>query len=303
LLKIDYCKIGKNRKMAEPIKPVRNSKGDKNMGQETRISNEIKTKKRLALSGWPMILGWLAMLIFACHASTHMVGAGDTWVAEACGRHFVNHGVDTVEPFSANSHKAGPTEEEIKTWPDWAQWITKKVGLKTVKYWHPTGWVNQNWLTHVIFHLLTPKENARDSGNYSFNALVYWKFAIYIITVICVYYMGRLLGAHPALSAAFACFAMFVGRSFFDIRPAGFSNLLVAVFLLILILTTYRNVLYIWLIIPVVVFWCNVHGGYIYAFIMLVPFVALNLLTSISRNDCIQPIPFYEPNSYLRHQR
>jgi hypothetical protein len=33
----------------------------------------------------------------------------------------------------------------------WAQWITDKVGLETVKYWHPTGWVNQNWLTHVIF--------------------------------------------------------------------------------------------------------------------------------------------------------
>jgi len=42
-------------------------------------------------------------------------------VAMACGRHFVNHGVNTVEPFSANSHKAGPTAEEVKTWPGWAQ--------------------------------------------------------------------------------------------------------------------------------------------------------------------------------------
>jgi len=243
----------------------------------------IKTRKYGALSGWPMVLCWLAMLIFACHASTHMVGAGDTWVAEACGRHFVHHGVNTVEPFSANSHHAGPTEKEVKTWPGWAQWITHKVGLKTVKYWHPTGWINQNWLTHVLFYLLTPGENAENSENYSFNALVYWKFAIYIITVICVYYMGINLGVYPPLSAAFACFAMFVGRSFFDIRPAGFSNLLVAVFLLILIFTTYRNILYIWLIVPLAVFWCNVHGGYIYAFIMLVPFVALNLLTCISK--------------------
>jgi len=230
-----------------------------------------------------MVLCWLAMIIFACHASTHMVGAGDTWVAMACGRHFLNHGVDTVEPFSANSHKAGPTEEEIETWPGWAQWITKKVGLKTVRYWHPTGWVNQNWLTHVIFYWLTHESPFADADTLSFNTLVYWKFAIYIITVICVYYMGRILGAHPPLAAAFACFAMFIGRSFFDIRPAGFSNLLVAVFMLILILTTYRNILYIWLIVPVIVFWCNVHGGYLYAFIMLVPFVALNLVTSISK--------------------
>jgi hypothetical protein len=243
----------------------------------------IKAIGRSALSGWPMILGWLAMMLFAFHASTHMVGAGDTWVAMACGRHFINHGVNTVEPFSANSHKAGPTKEEIKTWPNWAQWIADKVGMRAVKYWHPTGWVNQNWLTHVIFYWLTHLSSFADAKTLSFNTLVYWKFAIYIITVICVYYTGRLLGVNPALSAVFACFAMFVGRSFLDIRPAGFSNLLVAVFLLILVLAIYRNILYIWLVVPLTVFWCNVHGGYVYAFIMLVPFVVLNLLTSISK--------------------
>jgi hypothetical protein len=253
------------------------------MVEKLKISNEVNAKRRSALSGWPMILGWLAMMLFAFHASTHMVGAGDTWVAMASGRHFINHGVNTVEPFSANSHKAGPTKEEIKTWPNWAQGIADKVGMRAVKYWHPTGWVNQNWLTHVIFYWLTHLSPFADAKTFSFNTLVYWKFAIYIITVICVYYTGRLLGVNPALSAVFACFAMFVGRSLLDIRPAGFSNLLVAVFLLILVLATYRSILYIWLIVPLTVFWCNVHGGYVYAFIMLVPFVVLNLLTSISK--------------------
>lgn len=276
--------------MAKPIKtkdPRLNTQDqrlktkDQNVGSGNGL--RITGYGHRALSGWPMILGWLAMLIFALHASTHMVGAGDTWVAMACGRHFINHGVDTIEPFSANAHKAGPTEEEIKTWPNWAQWITHKVGIKTVKYWHPTGWVNQNWLTHVMFYWLTHLSPVADAKNFSFNTLVYWKFAIYIITVICVYYTGRLLGVNPALSAVFACFAMFVGRSLLDIRPAGFSNLLVSVFLLVLVLTTYRNILYIWLVVPLTVFWCNVHGGYIYVFIMLVPFVVLNLLSNISQ--------------------
>jgi hypothetical protein len=223
------------------------------------------------------------MLIFTFHACTHMVAAGDTWVAMACGRHFVNHGVNTVEPFSANSHKAGPTQEEIKTWPEWAQWIVSKVGLETVKYWHPTGWVNQNWLTHVIFYSLVPKSSYADGVSFTSNALVYWKFAIYILTVICVYYTGRLLGVHPVLCAVFSCFAMFTGRSFLDVRPAGFSNMLVAVFLLILVLAAYRNILYIWLIVPLSVFWCGVHGGYIYTFIMLIPFIGLHLLTNCNR--------------------
>jgi len=271
--------------MAKSINRARNSKDAKNMGQKAQISNEVTTEKRPALSGWPMILGWLAMLIFAFHSSTHMVGAGDTWVAMACGRHFINQGVDTVEPFSANSHRPGPKPADIRTWPGWARWIAEKCDLETVKYWHPTGWVNQNWLTHVIFYWLTHESPIADPDTFppSFNQLVYWKIAIYIITVICVYYTGRILGANPALSAFFACAAMFVGRSFFDVRPAGFSNLMVAVFLLILVLATYRNILYIWLLVPVVTFWCNVHGGYIYAFIMLVPFVGLNFLTSFSK--------------------
>ncbi|MBW8042121.1 MAG: hypothetical protein FVQ85_19270 [Planctomycetes bacterium] len=265
--------------MAKSINRVRNSKDTRNIGQSAENSLGLTTNIRHALSGWPMILGWLAMLIFAFHASTHMVGAGDTWVAMACGRHFINQGVDTVEPFSANSHKAGPTEKDIAKWPGWAKRIANKFDIETVKYWHPTGWVNQNWLTHVIFYWLTHESPIADPDAFppSFNQLVYWKIALYIIAVICVYYTGRILGVNPALSAVFACFAMFIGRSFFDVRPAGFSNVLVAAFLLILALTTYRNFLYIWLLVPILVFWCNVHGGYIYA-LMLTPFVILHML-------------------------
>ena len=273
--------------MAKSVKRKKRSVPTPRVEETTFSEQAIQAVRHRALSGWPMIIGWLAMLIFTVHACTHMVAAGDTWVAMACGRHFVNHGVDTVEPFSANSHKAGPTEEEIETWPDWAQWITNKIGIKTVKAVHPTGWVNQNWLTHVIFYTLVPKSSYADGMSFSSNALVYWKFTIYILTVICVYYTGRLLGANPALCAVFSCFAMFIGRSFLDVRPAGFSNLLVAVFLMILVLTTYRNILYIWLIVPLLVFWCNVHGGYIYVFIMLVPYMGLNLLTSISKKRFI----------------
>ncbi len=242
---------------------------------------ELLNEKKHAFSGWPMILAWAAMLLFAFHASTHMVAAGDTWVAMACGRHFINHGVDTVEPFSANSHKAGPTEAEVETWPGWAQWITHKIGIENVKKIHPTGWVNQNWLAHVIFYWVTHESPVADAESYSFNTLVYWKVALYILSVICIYYTGRILGANPALAAVFACFAMFVARSFLDIRPAGFSNLLVAVFLLVLVLATYRNILYLWLVVPLTVFWCNLHGGYIYVFIMLAAFFGLHFLALI----------------------
>lgn len=252
--------------------------GESHPKTDTILLGEPKKSIKESFSGWPMIIGWAAMLVFTFHACTHMVAAGDTWVAMACGRHFVNHGVNTVEPFSANSHEAGPTEAEIQNWPGWAKWITNKVGIDTVKKWHPTGWIDQNWLTQVLFYKLVPKSTYADGVSFTSNALVYWKFAVYILTVICVYFSSRILGANRFLAVVFSCFALFIGRSFLDVRPAGFSNLLVAAFLLILALTTYRNSLYIWLIVPLTVFWGNVHGGYIYVFIMLVPFFIWHLL-------------------------
>jgi len=248
----------------------------------TGQSNELLgVEKRGRFGDWPMIIGWSAMLIFAFHACTHMVAAGDTWVAMACGRHFTHHPVDTVEPFSANSHEAGPTAAEVEHWPAWARRITNIVGLETVKKWHPTGWINQNWLTHEIFYRLATTFGSEEEPCY--NALVVWKFALYFLAVVCIYHTARLLGVNPVPAAMVSCFAMFLGRSFIDVRPAGFSNLLVAVFLLILTLTSYRNALYIWLIVPLVVFWSNVHGGYLYAFMALVPFVGWHLMMRLPK--------------------
>ena len=233
----------------------------------------IDSQKKNGFKGWPMIVFWGAMIVFAGHACTHMVAAGDTWVAMACGRHFVNHGVDTVEPFSANSHKAGPTDAELQKYPEWQRPIVRKM--------HPTGWINQNWLTHVIFYTFATTFGS--DGEYNYDGLVYWKFIVTFLAVVCTFYTSRVLGVSRPVATIAACFAIFIGRSFIDIRPAVFSNLIVPLYLLILMLATYRNIRYIWLIVPVIVFWSNVHGGYIYSFMMLVPFIGLHFIAIPSK--------------------
>lgn len=222
----------------------------------------------------------LGLVVFGIYSATHMVAAGDTWVALACGRHFAQHGVDTVEPFSFNSHPAGPTAEDIQKWPRWAQILCKPFSLETIQKWHPTGWINQNWLTHLLFYKLVTLGSA---DTYQYNRLVYWKFALYILTAFAIYGVGRVLGVGPALSLSAACFGLVVGRTFFDIRPAGFSNFLTPVFFLILALAVYRNSRFIWLLVPLVVFWANVHGGYIYVYVMLVPFLGIHLLGALPK--------------------
>ena len=93
-----------------------------------------------------------------------------------------------------------------------------------------------------------------------------------------MYAIARVQRVTPLLAAGFAAFAMFAGRSFLDVRPAGFSNLMVPALVLIFTLAHYRHILWIWMIVPLAALWCNLHGGYIYVFIMLVPFWGVNLL-------------------------
>ena len=158
----------------------------------------LDQSKKHAFAGWPMIIFWIGVFVFAIHASTHMVGAGDTWVALACGRHYINHKVDTVEPFSANSHKPGPTDAQLEKFPDWLH--------GTIKKWHPTGWINQNWLTHVVFYKMKTV--------WGENSIVIYKFVQAILTALFAYWAGRKLGAHPILAAATAAFGMLLSRSF-----------------------------------------------------------------------------------------
>ncbi len=216
-----------------------------------------------------MIILWAGIFVFSFHACTHMVAAGDTWVALACGRHFSNHGVDTADPFSANSHEPGPTEEQLAKYPKWLH--------GAIKYWHPTGWINQNWGTHYLFFWLA--KTFGSEGNYNYDALIYWKFIVTLIGAVATYYIARIIGVCPLLAAVGACFAPFVGRTFIDVRPAVFSNMLTPILILVFVLATYRNILYIWLVVPVTVFWCNVHGGYLYVFMVGVLFVAMHFIT------------------------
>ncbi|OXU14065.1 hypothetical protein [Sedimentisphaera salicampi] len=235
------------------------------------MADELKANAKPNRHQIVSILVWLAFFVYAGHCFSHMVAAGDTWVAMACGRHFSNHGVDTVEPFSANSHSAGPTEEELEPWPEFTHGFLKE--------YHPTGWINQNWLTQLIFFEISGGDGSKTNyDDLNYNAMVVWKFIICLLVICSVYYASRLLGAGKINAAVFAAISVFVGRSFYDIRPAVFSNLLVPAFILILLLSQRRNRKFIWLSVPLIVFWGNVHGGYLYAFITMFMFWAINLI-------------------------
>jgi len=243
--------------------------------------NTVKTDNDL--SRWLTVVIAAAMVTFAFYGIGHMAGAADTYKALAAGRYYIDYGVSTTDPFSENSLRPGPTAKQIEHWPEPARRLAEKLGLETVQYWHPTGWINQNWLAGVLFYWLAELSPIADAQQLSFNSLVKLKFAVYLLTIICVYLAARTMRAGAFLSGVFACFAIFVGRTFFHIRPADLTNLCTAGLILIFALATYRRPLYIWLFLPLVVFWCNVHGGFMYAFAALGLFTIMHIVTNTVR--------------------
>lgn len=200
-------------------------------------------------------IGWLLLVIAAClHSADRPIGGGDTWVAMANGRY-------TVGPWAM--------EDEGRTWQmrlldNFGVHLTKKdyMGAKTRDYipgdHEELGWVNQNWLTHVFFFKMREV--------WGENSIVIYKFIQALLTGLFAYWAARVLGAHAVLAGTAAAFGMLLSRSFIDLRPNQSSIFYAAAMMLVLAwwLRRGNGLVMLWMI-PVMLLWSNVHGGFIYA--------------------------------------
>ena len=212
--------------------------------------NETETKP---FPVWAKISCVIFVIAAALHSADKSIGGGDTWVAMACGRYMLGpwaqqqpnrtwqmkvldtFGVHATqrEPFSATSRPYIPGDKD------------------------QAGWVNQNWLTHVIFYKMKTVLGE--------NSIVVYKFVQAILTALFAFWAARVLGAHYLLAAAAAGFGVLLSRSFIDLRP-NVSSILFAI-LMILLLAYWKKKKYwalAWMV-PITIIWANVHGGFIYA--------------------------------------
>lgn len=241
--------------------------------------------------GWWLRAGCLMMVVAAAlHSADRSIGGGDTWVAMACGRY-------TLGPWAVG--------EPNRTWQmrlldHVGLHLTQRdfMGAKTRAFVpgdkDQIGWINQNWLTHVLFYKLKTigTHNPIEENRLGENLIVGYKFLQAILTALFAYWAARVLGAHPFLAAAAVSFGTLLSRSFIDLRP-NVSSILFAV-VMILILAYWRNRRYraIWWMIPVMILWSNVHGGFIYA-IMIFGLVLAARLAQIIMVEFL-------PNSFVR---
>jgi hypothetical protein len=121
------------------------------------------------------------------------------------------------------------------------------------------SWVTHEWLSEVIFYLIYSR--------FGFNALI---FIFAILTATAFWLVFKRCESH----AFIAGFATFIGvwstLPTIGVRPRVFTLLFASVFLFVLSRYARRGEgRGIWLLVPLMVLWVNLHAGYIMGFVLI----------------------------------
>ncbi len=239
---------------------------------------EEKTSgSKIALCGIILVIfSYLLVIVSALHSADKPVGGGDTWVAMACGRY-------TVGPWAKNDFDRTIQMKILDlfgihvTWKDpfSANSRPYRKGIEDCE-----GWVNQNWLSHVMFYKL----------NMAFgeNSIVVYKFIQAILTALFAFWAARALKVNYFLAAICASFGVLLARSFIDMRPNISTILMAAIMFQILFRWKAGHPKSMLWLLPVMIIWSNVHGGFIYGIVVMGVacggYAASNIMAEINPN-------------------
>jgi hypothetical protein len=120
-------------------------------------------------------------------------------------------------------------------------------------------WVDHGWLSGLIFYLI--------QSRFGFNALI---FLFAVIATLAFWLVSRRCNAHPFVAG----FAVFVGALSvapnIGVRTRVFTLLFTSIYLLVL--TNYSRRGHgrmIWLLVPLMALWVNLHGGFVIGFVFI----------------------------------
>lgn len=120
-------------------------------------------------------------------------------------------------------------------------------------------WVDHGWLSGLIFYLI--------QSRFGFNALI---FLFAVIATFAFWLVFRRCSAHPFIAG----FAVFLGALSvapnIGVRTRVFTLLFTSIFLLLL--TNYSRRAQgkiIWLLVPIMALWVNLHGGFVIGFVLI----------------------------------
>ena len=253
------------------------------------VGVDLAQQENHAVPRWLWLGCILLVIAAALHSADRSIGGGDTWVAMANGRYTsgtwcVDQENRTWQMRILDRFGIHCTQQDYmgaKTRPYDGQ---SQLGYLIDNYKHKKdqpkdqktdlperfGWINQNWLTHYLFF------NMREA--WGENSIVVYKFLQGILTALLAYWAARKLGAHPVLASGAVAFGMSLSRSFIDLRPNQTTILCAAAMMLVLIYWRSGHKLALFWLVPVMIVWSNVHGGFIYGIMIMMVMVPGHLV-------------------------
>ncbi|MFC1851262.1 hypothetical protein ACFL27_13785 [candidate division CSSED10-310 bacterium] len=243
-------------------------------------------------SGKKWILSSCLILVFAAalQSTNKQIGGGDTWIALACGQYHLN----------ANPPAPAERTHQMQ--------ILDLLGIH-ISYEDPFGpqvspvqsasfkerrWINQNWLSHIIFYKMAVL--------FGENSLVLLKFGMVLLISVILFRTATILGAHPVIAAPITAFGLLQARSFIDIRPHVLAAIMIALMFLLLAQSRAGKESRLFLMIPVMIFWPNLHGSFIYGvFIFILTGFTAIIMTSVAPRfpSIFRPYPSSLIKKYL----
>ena len=203
-----------------------------------------------------IVFSYLFVIFSALHSADKPVGGGDTWVAMALGRY-------TLGPWATHDNNRTMQMKILDafgihmTWDDPIS-ANSRPYVKGVK--GCEGWVNQNWLSHVMFYKL---KTTCGEGS-----IVIYKFIQAILTALFAFWAARALKVNYFLAAVCASFGVLLARSYIDMRP-NITTIFMAIIMIYLLFRWKaghpKSILWLF---PLMIIWSNVHGGFIYAIVV-----------------------------------
>ncbi len=190
--------------------------------QPTAIDRWSEDRRSLLLAG-------ALLLAASLWAATRAVSSGDLWVSLGCGRYILSHGVTRTDPFAFTSP--------------------------------PGTWVNQNWLSHVLFSAIHSVSGL--------SGLAIWRILAAGATLLLLGRSAIRLGASRTM-AGLAILAMaVVGRPYIDSRPNLHTLLLSAALIAWLTGGGAGRARRYGLLLAMLVLWANLHGGFLFGILAL----------------------------------
>ncbi len=143
-------------------------------------------------------------------------------------------------------------------------------------------WINHEWLAELVFYFLF---NIFQGSGLLFGKLILGLLVVAVVLATC-----KTRRSSPTVTACVMMAAIWVMKPGFMIRPQLFSFLFFSIYLLVFHLFFNRKINYLYCLPVTMVFWVNLHGGFLMGCVLIAIVVASESMAHIRFNNRVSDL-------------